>query len=245
MHKIQFVGIEKSTMQGESNIKRKISGIINKAMDTWQDTLLHVLSPLYSVDRGTFLRKQFDDECNEVCPVEKFGKSQVRANADRHVKHHTMFTVFLTFLSTIPQTGWIVVALAVLDFIQTQVVTFVLTEKLQYLYLKPEDTTENTSLFDPSKEVSIVRKIIIIVAGYLVRQGLKYAARKVVVRVCILNVLKQLMKLAEYNVVTVSELDGYIETLVGVITALVSGLVAWLLFYPMMVAYTNKLEKNL
>lgn len=225
-------------------VKSKISGIIDKAMETWQGTLLHVLSPLYSVDRGKFLHKQFNDECKDFSPTEKFGKTKVRANANKHVKHHTMFTVFLTFLSTIPQTGWIVVVLAVLDFIQTQVVTFVLTEKLQYLYLKPEETTESTSLFDPSKEVSIVRKVIIIVAGYLVRQGLKYAARKVIVRVCILNVLKQLMKLVEYNVVSVTELDGYIETLVGIITALVSGLVAWLLFYPMMVSYTNKLEKN-
>lgn len=225
------------------NLTNKISGVITKAMDTWQETLLFVLSPLYSVDREKFLLKQFNNKCDNTSPAEKFGTARVKENSNKHIKHHTLFTVFLTFLSTIPQTGWIVVVLAILDFIQTQVVTFVLTEKLQYLYLKPENNTQNTSLFDPSKEVSIIRKIIIIVAGYLIRQGLKYAARKVIVRVCILNVLKQLLKLIEYNVVSVTELDGYIELLVSIITALVSGLVAWLLFYPMMIAYRNKLEK--
>lgn len=213
-------------------------------MTTWQSTLLYVLSPLYSIDREGFLRKQFGNECREVSPAEQFGKKKVRENADKQIKHHTMFTVFLTFLSTIPQSGLIVMILAVLDFIQTQVVTLVLTEKLQFLYLKPKESAENSTLFDPAKEVPLIKRISIIVFGYLVRQGLKYAARKVIVRVCILNLLKQLMKLIEHNYITQAELEGFIEILVGLLTALVSGFVAWLLFYPMMVSYTNKIEED-
>lgn len=213
------------------------------ATGMWDSVLLTGLRlPFAIVDRGTYLKRLFKRSFDDCSPINVLPKGDVKETTNRAIIYHCAIVSTLSFLLAIPQTGWPMYTACVLDFLQFQLMVFVLTQKLVFIYGNPksEEHTDKKiegdtliSLGNEAKHDQIIKRTMTSLLGMAVSTFIKRMAQKLIVRVFLLNVFKQVSRILGLTI-SKEAFDAGLDIAVTITCAIVCAVVSYLLFYPMM-----------
>jgi len=221
----------------------RIQKMVQSMTSMWDKVLLTGLRlPFAVVDRDSYLKRVFKRAFNDCSPINTLPKSDVKTASNRAIKYHCIFVSALSFLLAIPQTGWPMYTACVIDFLQFQLVVFVLTQKLIFIYGNPksEEHTENEvegdvliSLGNEAKHDQIIKRTMTSLLGMAVSTFIKRMAQKLIVRLFLLNVFKQFSRILGLTI-SKEAFDAGLDIAVAITCAIICAVVSYLLFYPMM-----------
>ncbi len=221
----------------------RIQNVIKRVTAVWDSVLLTGLRlPFAIVNRDSYLKRIFGRSFNDCSPIDVLPRDDVKAASNRSVLFHTIVVSALSFLLAIPQTGWQMYMACVVDFLQFQIVVFILTQKLVFMYGNPksEEHTEKKvegkvliSLGNEAKHDKIISRTMTSLLGMAVSTFIKRMAQKLIVRVFLLNVFKQFSRILGLSV-SKEAFDAGLDIAVAITCAIVCAVVSYILFYPMM-----------
>ena len=225
------------------SIQSQIKGIIQKFTTIWDSVLLTGLRlPFAVVDRDSYLKRIFKRTFNDCSPIDVLPKQEVKDASNKAIIYHCVIVSALSFLLAIPQTGWPMYTACVVDFIQFQIVVFILTQKLVYIYGNPKSETHTDknvdgeiliSLNNEAKHDKIVSRTMTSLLGMAVSTFIKRMAQKLIVRVFLLNIFKQVSRIFGLSI-SKNAFDVGLDIAVAITCAIVCAAVSYVLFYPMM-----------
>lgn len=223
--------------------RSRIQGIVQWATAIWDRVMLTGLRlPFAIVDRDAYLKRVFKRTFNDCSPINVLPKHDVKVASNRAIISHCVFVSALSFLLAIPQTGWPMYTACVVDFLQFQLVVFILTQKLVFMYGNPktEEHTEKKvegdvliTLGNEAKHDQIVKRTMTSLLGMAVSTFIKRMAQKLIVRVFLLNIFKQFSRILGLTI-SKEAFDAGLDIAVALTCAIVCAFVSYLLFYPMM-----------
>lgn len=221
----------------------RIQKMVQKMTTMWDNVLLTGLRlPFAVVDRDAYLNRVFKRPFNDCSPINTLPKHDVKAASNRTILRHCLFVSILSFIFAIPQTGWPMYTACVVDFVQFQIVVFVLTQKLVFIYGNPksEEHTDKKiegdtliSLGNEAKHDQIVKRTMTSLLGMAVSTFIRRMAQKLIVRVFLLNVFKQISRILGLTI-SKDAFDAGLDIAVAITCAIICAVVSYLLFYPMM-----------
>ncbi|MBO7626985.1 MAG: hypothetical protein J6S93_05455, partial [Paludibacteraceae bacterium] len=183
------------------SIQSQIKDIIQKLTTIWDSVLLTGLRlPFAVVDRDSYLKRIFKRSFDKCSPVNVLPKSDVKKASNKAIVFHCVVVSAISFFLAIPQTGWPMYTACAIDFIQFQIVVFILTQKLIFIYGNPKSETHADkkvdgkvliSLGNEVKHDKIISRTMTSLLGMAVSTFIKRMAQKLIVRVFLLNLFKQ------------------------------------------------------
>lgn len=208
--------------------------------------------PFVKIDREKFLKRKFWRKTTPIeyqkvlsdGPLAVFSLAEMKKITKREVRLHAIWVGALSFLLAIPSSGvlmWVAIAL---DFVQFQLFVFVALQKLLYLFGCKTILRENEN-FDKSADwvlllistVMIAKSQVIRAAksamGMAVKQGIQRFTVRMISKLMLLNVMKQVAKWMGV-IVTRDMIAQSAEYVIPFLCALVSGVISLWLFFPMM-----------
>ncbi|MBQ0156127.1 MAG: hypothetical protein KBT22_06075 [Bacteroidales bacterium] len=221
----------------------RIQKLVQSMTAAWDSVLLTGLRlPFAVVDRDSYLKRIFKRRFDDCSPIDMLPKDDVKKASNRAITAHCIFVSAFSFLLAIPQTGWPMYTACVVDFLQFQLVVFVLTQKLVFMYGNPksEEHTEKKiegdtliTLGNEAKHDQIIKRTMTSLLGMAVSTFIKRMAQKLIVRLFLLNVFKQVSKILGLTI-SKEAFDAGLDIAVAITCAIVCAVVSYLLFYPMM-----------
>lgn len=215
--------------------------------------------PFVKVNKENYLRKLFakklTPEQMELVlserPLSVLSMEEVKKIAHREVCIHASLVTVLSFVAALPQSGWLMYLCIIFDFIQFQLIVFLILQKLLYLYGCHNLSSSDEGLGNSANWMLLLISTIMIgkhqmmrmaksVAGIAVKQAIQRFAVRMMTKLMIYNVLKQIAKWFGI-VLTKDMVMSAMNMLVPLTCALISGLISLWLFLPM----TNRLERHL
>ncbi len=225
------------------NVRVQINDIIQKLTAIWDSVLLTGLRlPFAVVDRDAYLKRIFKRSFDDCSPINVLPKSDVKDASNSAIIYHCVIVSAISFLLAIPQKGWPMYTACAVDFIQFQIVVFILTQKLVYIYGNPKSETpvDNKvdgdvliSLGKEAKHNKIVSRTMTSLLGMAVSTFIKRMAQKLIVRVFLLNIFKQVSRIFGMSI-SKDAFDVGLDIAVAITCAIVCAVVSYVLFYPMM-----------
>lgn len=225
------------------SIQSQIKDIIQKLTTIWDSVLLTGLRlPFAVVDRDSYLKRIFKRSFDKCSPVNVLPKSDVKKASNKAIVFHCMVVSAISFFLAIPQTGWPMYTACAIDFIQFQIVVFILTQKLIFIYGNPKSETHADkkvdgkvliSLGNEVKHDKIISRTMTSLLGMAVSTFIKRMAQKLIVRVFLLNLFKQASRILGLSI-SKDAFDAGLDIAVAITCAIVCAAVSYVLFYPMM-----------
>lgn len=223
--------------------QNRIQKVVKKVTSMWDNVLLTGLRlPFAVVDRDSYLKRVFKRHFDDCSPINVLPKQDVKKASNKAIIYHCIFVSALSFLLAIPQTGWPMYTACVVDFLQFQIVVFILTQKLVFMYGNPK-TEEHVdtkvegdvliTLGNEAKHDQIVKRAVTSLLGMAVSTFIKRMAQKLIVRVFLLNVFKQFSRILGLTI-SKEAFDAGLDIAVAITCAIICAIVSYLLFYPMM-----------
>ncbi len=225
------------------SIQSQIKDIIQKLTTIWDSVLLTGLRlPFAVVDRDSYLKRIFKRSFDKCSPVNVLPKSDVKKASNKAIVFHCVVVSAISFFLAIPQTGWPMYTACAIDFIQFQIVVFILTQKLIFIYGNPKSETHADkkvdgkvliSLGNEVKHDKIISRTMTSLLGMAVSTFIKRMAQKLIVRVFLLNLFKQASRILGLSI-SKDAFDAGLDIAVAITCAIVCAAVSYVLFYPMM-----------
>lgn len=225
------------------SIQSQIKDIIQKLTTIWDSVLLTGLRlPFAVVDRDSYLKRIFKRSFDKCSPVNVLPKSDVKKASNKAIVFHCVVVSAISFFLAIPQTGWPMYTACAIDFIQFQLVVFILTQKLIFIYGNPKSETHADkkvdgkvliSLGNEVKHDKIISRTMTSLLGMAVSTFIKRMAQKLIVRVFLLNLFKQASRILGLSI-SKDAFDAGLDIAVAITCAIVCAAVSYVLFYPMM-----------
>lgn len=225
------------------SIQSQIKDIIQKLTTIWDSVLLTGLRlPFAVVDRDSYLKRIFKRSFDKCSPVNVLPKSDVKKASNKAIVFHCMVVSAISFFLAIPQTGWPMYTACAIDFIQFQIVVFILTQKLIFIYGNPKSETHADkkvdgkvliSLGNEVKHDKIISRTMTSLLGMAVSTFIKRMAQKLIVRIFLLNLFKQASRILGLSI-SKDAFDAGLDIAVAITCAIVCAAVSYVLFYPMM-----------
>ena len=225
------------------SIQSQIKDIIQKLTRIWDSVLLTGLRlPFAVVDRDSYLKRIFKRSFDKCSPVNVLPKSDVKKASNKAIVFHCVVVSAISFFLAIPQTGWPMYTACAIDFIQFQIVVFILTQKLIFIYGNPKSETHADkkvdgkvliSLGNEVKHDKIISRTMTSLLGMAVSTFIKRMAQKLIVRVFLLNLFKQASRILGLSI-SKDAFDAGLDIVVAITCAIVCAAVSYVLFYPMM-----------
>ena len=225
------------------SIQSQIKDIIQKLTTIWDSVLLTGLRlPFAVVDRDSYLKRIFKRSFDKCSPVNVLPKSDVKKASNKAIVFHCVVVSAISFFLAIPQTGWPMYTACAIDFIQFQIVVFILTQKLIFIYGNPKSETHADkkvdgkvliSLGNEVKHDKIISRTMTSLLGMAVSTFIKRMAQKLIVRVFLLNLFKQASRILGLSI-SKDAFDAGLDIAVAITCAIVCAVVSYVLFYPMM-----------
>jgi hypothetical protein len=166
----------------------------------------------------------------------------VKKASNKAIVFHCVVVSAISFFLAIPQTGWPMYTACAIDFIQFQIVVFILTQKLIFIYGNPKSETHADkkvdgkvliSLGNEVKHDKIISRTMTSLLGMAVSTFIKRMAQKLIVRVFLLNLFKQASRILGLSI-SKDAFDAGLDIAVAITCAIVCAAVSYVLFYPMM-----------
>lgn len=225
------------------SIQSQIKDIIQKLTTIWDSVLLTGLRlPFAVVDRDSYLKRIFKRSFDKCSPVNVLPKSDVKKASNKAIVFHCVVVSAISFFLAIPQTGWPMYTACAIDFIQFQIVVFILTQKLIFIYGNPKSETHADkkvdgkvliSLGNEVKHDKIISRTMTSLLGMAVSTFIKRMAQKLIVRIFLLNLFKQASRILGLSI-SKDAFDAGLDIAVAITCAIVCAAVSYVLFYPMM-----------
>ena len=225
------------------SIQSQIKDIIQKLTTIWDSVLLTGLRlPFAVVDRDSYLKRIFKRSFDKCSPVNVLPKSDVKKASNKAIVFHCVVVSAISFFLAIPQTGWPMYTACAIDVIQFQIVVFILTQKLIFIYGNPKSETHADkkvdgkvliSLGNEVKHDKIISRTMTSLLGMAVSTFIKRMAQKLIVRVFLLNLFKQASRILGLSI-SKDAFDAGLDIAVAITCAIVCAAVSYVLFYPMM-----------
>lgn len=217
--------------------------------------------PVVKVDRNRFLRNQLKKELGKEeleraineSPTTVLTKGQIKKIGDKLILKHSLLTALLTALLTLPNNILLTCIAIVLDILQAQMMIYIITQKLLYLYGHKDLKNGDTIL---KKQISVI--LWIISAVMIGRGGLRKTAKSVAskvtrtiiarvsarvgTRVTMVNLIRQVMKWAGVTL-TQKMISAAIDIIVLSVCSLIAGIFSFWIFYPMANNLNRKLQE--
>ncbi len=231
----------------------EISALYARIMSLYDSAMKAGLKfPFVKIDREKFLKRKFGKKTTpeefqkilDESPLAVLSLAEVEKITKREVRLHAIWVGVLSFLLAIPSSGLLMWAAIAVDFVQFQLFVFVVLQKLLYLFGCKTILRENEN-FDKSADwvlllistVMIAKNQVVRMAksamGVAVKQGIQRFTVRMISKLMVLNVMKQVAKWFGV-IVTRDMIAQSAEYVIPFLCALVSGLISLWLFFPMM-----------
>ncbi len=233
----------------------QIKKTYEKLLSAWNSILkLGLKLPFSKVDKEGYLRHIFrkrvetDAQMETILaerPSSVLLEPQIEAIVSHEIRKHAFGVTFISFLCALPPDGWLMWLLIVVDFIQFQIFVFVILQKMLYIYgCRDLFMAEDAS--DKNKSMDLMMLIVSVVMigksqvmrmaksafGLAVKQVIQRFAVRLLTRMAVLNILRQLAKW--FGIVLTKEMViSGLSLIVPLVCALISGLISLWLFMPM------------
>lgn len=235
-----------------------------KLLSAWDSILkMGLKMPFSRVDKDRYLRRIFsskvegDEQINLILsekPASVFPEDVIDALAVKEIRKHALCVTVLSILCALPPDGWLMWLLILVDFVQFQIFVFVILQKMLYLYgcrslFAEEHLSEDKSVNMMLLLISVVMigkhqvvRLAKSAAGMAVKQVIQRFAVRLMTRMVVLNVLRQLAKW--FGIVLTKEMViSSLSVIIPLLCALISGLISLWLFMPMVRRLHNHLRE--
>lgn len=206
--------------------------------------------PFVRIDRRAYLTKALTPYCSpqeleralQGNPLSELDHRLVRGLARQAAIKHALFTAALSFVLAVPCNFYLEMALLAIDVVQFQLVVFIITQKLMYLYGADHDHYTRHQHYSAGAVMLMVSAIMI--GSHRVTHTLKTvtgsAARKIVLqaatsagnRLLATNFIRQACKWLGIEVAKGTVALSF-TVLVSLLCCLISALITFWLIYPM------------
>ncbi len=225
-----------------------------KLLRTWDAVLrMGMKLPFSRVDKERYLRRLFrskvknEEEMQLLIterPASLFSEEEISKITTKEIRKHALCVTILSILCALPPDGWLMWLLIVVDFVQFQIFVFVILQKMLYLHgcrnlFDKETHDENQSMTMMLLIISVVMigkhqvvRLAKSAVGMAVKQVIQRFAVRLMTRMVVLNVLRQLAKW--FGIVLTKEMVvASLSVVIPLVCAGISGLISLWLFMPM------------
>lgn len=245
-------------------VVEKALGAYTKLLSLWDSVLKMGLKlPFSRVDKERYLRRVFkskvknEEEMNLLIaekPASLFSEEDIKKITTKEIWKHALCVTVLSTLCALPPDGWLMWLLIAVDFIQFQIFVFIILQKMLYLYgcrnlFEKKEESEDKSMEMMLLIISVVMigkhqvvRLAKSAVGMAVKQVIQRFAVRLMTRMVILNLLRQLAKW--FGIVLTKEMVvASLAVIIPVICAVISGLISLWLFMPMVKRLHNHLQE--
>lgn len=206
--------------------------------------LYNIFSPKYPAET---IRRIIDLSPARCCTADELNKI-----SRGEIILHSTLTATLSALTAIPS-GIAIIPFFIIDIVQFQIFTFLISQKLIYLNSDPKEiglTEDNlpdglmfvmTTIMIGKQKISRMLKSV---SGGVIKKVIQRYTSKIVARITILSAIRQSSKWLGLTF-TKEGLEIGSEVLVIILCAFVSGLISFWLFYPMAKNLFTSLKKGI
>lgn len=243
----------------------KVTKAYESLLSAWNSILkLGLRLPFSKVDKVRYLRHLFRKKVENETQMERIlsdkpssvlPMSRIEEITTHEIRKHAFWVTFISFLCALPPDGWLMWLLIVVDFIQFQIFVFVILQKMLYIYgCRDLFMAEDAS--DKNKSMDLMMLIVSVVMigksqmvrmaksafGLAVKQVIQRFAVRLLTRMAVLNILRQLGKW--FGIVLTKEMVvSGLSLIVPLVCALISGLISLWLFMPMVKKLHHHLQE--
>lgn len=235
-----------------------------KLLGAWDSVLRMGLKlPFSRVDKERYLRRVFkskvkSEEVMRLLIAEKpsvlFSEKVIEEMTSKEIRKHALCVTILSILCALPPDGWLMWLLIAVDFIQFQIFVFIILQKMLYLYgcrdlFEREEGNEEKSMTMMLLIISVVMigkhqvvRLAKSAMGMAVKQVIQRFAVRLMTRMVVLNLLRQLAKW--FGIVLTKEMVvASLAVIIPLICAVISGLISLWLFMPMVKRLHSHLQE--
>lgn len=192
----------------------KISEYYGKTMSVYNSMLkLGLKIPFVKVGRETYLQKILKDKVSddqlsiaiEEGPLSVLSVEEIESLAKREMWIHAFVVSILSFFAAVPSEGWLMWLAIAFDFIQYQLMIFVLLQKILYLY-GSDELLSKEDVFDEKSDWLLLFVSTVMIGkhqmlnmmksatGVALKQVVQRFAVKMFSKLVLLNVVRQTAK---------------------------------------------------
>lgn len=229
--------------------------LVDKSLLIWEKILSFIfVLKVCDVNKPRFLRRTFSKYVDSDT-LQKAIDSSLFANyidnnlivklLKKNIRLTGLLVALISFVMAIPQTGPLMWAGCVVDFIQFQIFVFIVMKKILICYDESKISGQIVLRYNEENNKGW-RKVVRMLTsffGMLITSVIKRAGRQIITRLLLLNVIKQFLKFLEVDI-SFAEMNGVLNNFIVYFNCTVYGVISYFLFAPMLIRQLGKINKD-